>query len=108
MLENNVNNFSEGKQSPIDIKTETTGYHIIEEVEDNAIRRIYVQKKALKCHAAKLKQMFNYELKEANDEKVAQKEAKDQFFDLQKCIDKTVLKLATLKSSAHLNMQWLR
>ena len=42
---------SEGNKSPVDLKTETKGDGSIEEIEDNAIRIIYVQSKALKGFA---------------------------------------------------------
>ena len=61
---------------------------------------------ALKVHAEKFTEKLNYALKEANDAKLAQKEEKDQVFDLKERIKKK-LKLATLKISARLNMQRL-
>uniref|UniRef100_A0A7S4JL07 Uncharacterized protein n=1 Tax=Odontella aurita TaxID=265563 RepID=A0A7S4JL07_9STRA len=42
--------------------------------------------------------------KEATDAKVAQEEEKDQVLDLQARMDKTILQLATLKSSTRVNM----
>ena len=45
---------------------------------------------------------------EANYVKLAQKEEKDQVLDLQELTDKNILKLATLKISARLNMQQRR
>ena len=62
---------------------------------------------ALKGHAENFTEKLNYALKEANDEKLAQKEEKDQVFDLKERMKKK-LKLATLKISARLNMQRLR
>ena len=59
----------------------------------------------MNVHAAKLKEKLNYSLKEVKYEKLAQKEEKDQVIDLQEHMDKTFLKLSTLKSSACLNMQ---
>ena len=44
---------------------------------------IYVQSKALKGHAEKLKEKLNYSLKEANDEKNDHKEEREQVIDLQ-------------------------
>ena len=73
MLETNENNFSKENKAHIDLKTETEGYDIREEIEDNAIRMISVQRKALEVHAAKFKEKLNYELKEANDAKPPQK-----------------------------------
>ena len=69
---------------------------------------IYVQNKALKGYAEKLKEKLNYALKEANDAKLAQKEEKYQVLDFQERTDKTILKLATPKSSARLNIQRLK
>ena len=54
------------------------------------------------------KKKLNYALKEANNEKLAQKEEKHQYLNAQEQMGKKILKLATLKSFAHLNMQWLR
>ena len=51
---------------------------------------------------------MNYLLKKANDAKLAHKEENDQWLDLKELMDKTILKLATLKSSTRLNMQQLR
>ena len=39
-------------------------------MEDNVIRTISVQSKALKGHEEKLKEAFNFSLREANDEKL--------------------------------------
>ena len=61
----------------------------------------------MKGHAGKLKGRFNYALKEDNDEKLDQKEYKYQVLDLQECMDKTIVKLETLKISARLNIQKL-
>ena len=82
MLEINVNKFSEEKKYHVELKIETKGNDIREEIKDNTIRRIYVQSNALKDHEAKSKEKFNYALKEANDAKLAQKEEKDQGLDL--------------------------
>ena len=46
----------------------------------------------------------NSATKEANDTELAHKEEKSQVFDLKYHMDKTILKIATLKRSAHLNM----
>ena len=104
MLETNVNNFSEGGGSYRNLWTETKGDDIREEVQDKSRRIISFQNKALKCHAEKLKENFNYALKEANYSKLSQKEEKYQVLGLQECMDKTILKLATLKISTHFNM----
>ena len=47
---------------------------------------------------------MNYALKEANDKKLDQKYKRDQVLDLQERMDKRIVKLANLKSSAGLNM----
>ena len=70
MLETNVNNFSEENKYQVDLKTETKGYYARKEIEDNAIRIISTQRKALKCHVEKLKEKLNYAFKEANDAKL--------------------------------------
>ena len=69
---------------------------------------ISVQSKALNGHAEKLKGVFTYALKEANDVNMDQKEEKNQFLNLQERMGQIILKLATLKISARLNVQWLR
>ena len=46
-------------------------------------------------------------MKQANNEKLAQKQENDGVIDLQERMDKIILKVATLKSSARLNMQQL-
>ena len=51
---------------------------------------------------------MNYVLKEANDEKLDQKEWKDKVINLQKQMGKTTLKLGTLKISDSLNMKRLK
>ena len=51
---------------------------------------------------------MNQALKEDIDVKLAQREERDQVLDLQEYMDKTILKLSTLKSSTRLNMQQLR
>ena len=51
---------------------------------------------------------MNYSLKEANDEKLYQKEERDQVLDMQELMGKQILKLATLKISSRFNMQQLR
>ena len=61
------------KKASVDLKIETKGYYTREEVKDNKIRRISVQRKALKGHAANLKEKLNYALKEADDAKLSQK-----------------------------------
>ena len=76
MLETNVNNFSEENKAHVNLQTETKGDEIREEIDDNAIRIISVQSKALKGHAAKLKEKLKCALKEANDAKLAQKEVR--------------------------------
>ena len=48
---------------------------------------------------------MNYELKEENDAKLAQKEDNDKVLDLKEHMDKTFLKISTLKSSTHFIMQ---
>ena len=73
MLETNLNNFPEEKKYRVDLKTETEGDDIREEIKDNTIRRIYVQRKSLKGPTVNLKEKLNYTLKEANDEKLSQK-----------------------------------
>ena len=62
-----------GGEYHIDLEIETKGDNTREEIEDNAIRMISVQRKALEVHAAKFKEKLNYELKEANDAKPPQK-----------------------------------
>ena len=44
-----------------------------------------------------------YALKEANDEKLDQKEVKEQALNAQEQIGRTIVKLSTLKTSAGLN-----
>ena len=46
-------------------------------------------------------------MKQANNEKLAQKQENDGVLDLQERMDKIILKVATLKSFARLNMQQL-
>ena len=75
---------------------------------DNTLRIIYVQSKALKGHVEKSKEDLNCALKEANDVKPEQGKEKNQVIDLQARMYKTVLNLATLKSSTRSNMQKLR
>ena len=74
MLETNVNNFLDEKKSRVYLKVETKVDDIREKIEDNAIRIIYVQIKALKFHAEKLKEKLNYALKEVNYVKLDKKE----------------------------------
>ena len=69
---------------------------------------IYIKSKALEGHAEKLKEELNYALNKANDEKIAQKQEQYQRIYLQEYMEKTILKLATLTSSTHFNMQWMR
>ena len=52
-----------------------------------------------------MKEKCNYELNEANDAKLAQKQKRDQVLHLYTRMDKKILKLTTLKSFARLNMQ---
>ena len=59
----------------------------------------------MKVHAEKLKEKFNYALKEANDEKLDQKEGKYQVLNAQEWMVKTILKPSTLKSSTPFHMQ---
>ena len=66
---------------------------------------ISVQSKALKVHAEKSKEKFTYELKEANDGNLDQKEEKNKFINLKGKMGKIILKIATLKISACLNIQ---
>ena len=51
MLETNINNFSEENRVRIHLKTRNKGDYIREEIEDNAIKKISLQNKALKGHA---------------------------------------------------------
>ena len=51
MLEINVNKFSEENKYHVELKTETKGDYIREEIKDNIIRKIYIQRNALKGHA---------------------------------------------------------
>ena len=51
---------------------------------------------------------MNYALKEANDTKLYQKKEKERVLYLQEKMGKTILKLATLKNSARLNMKQIR
>ena len=76
MLNTHVNNFSEVGEAHVYLKTETKGYNIKEAIENNAIRIISVQSKALKVHTAKLKEKSNCAPKEADDAKLDQKEEK--------------------------------
>ena len=108
MLEINVNDFLEESKSHIYLKTEIKGYYIREETKDNTIRIIYDQSKALKGHVEKLKENFNYALKEAKNEKMSRKAEKDQVINSREQMGKTILKLATLNRSICLNMQQLR
>ena len=71
MFETNLNNFSEGNKSQVDLKKQKPKNDIREEIKYTAIRIIYFQSKALKVHAEKLKENLNYALKEANDSKLA-------------------------------------
>ena len=107
MLETNEHNFSEENKAQVHFKTETKGDDIREEIEDNAIR-FFFQSKTLKVHAEKLKEDLTYALKEANGEKIYQKEEKYQVLELQEYMGKIIFKLVTLKSSTCLNMQRLR
>ena len=62
----------------------------------------------MKGHAEKFNEKLNYALKEANYTKLVQKEEKDKVLDLKEKMEKTILKIATLKSYTRLNMQQLR
>ena len=104
MLGTSLSNFSERKNH-LELKTETKGDDIKEEIKYHKIRIISFQNKALKGHAEHLKENFNCALKEANNAKLSQKEEKDVVLDLQKRMEKATPKLATLKSSIYLNMQ---
>ena len=108
VLEINVNDFLEESKSHIYLKTEIKGYYIREETKDNTIRIIYDQSKALKGHVEKLKENFNYALKEAKNEKMSRKAEKDQVINSREQMGKTILKLATLKIYDGFNIQWLR
>ena len=108
MLETNVNNLSDGNKSHVYIKTETKGDDIRKEIKDNAIRIISVQSKSLEGHAEKVKENLNCVMKEYNFEKLDHKEEKDQGINAEERMVKTILKLATLKSSFRFNMQLLR
>ena len=55
MLETNVKNSLEENRAHIDLNLETKEDDTIVEIRDNAIRIIYVQRKALKGHAETLK-----------------------------------------------------
>ena len=55
MLKTNVDNFPEENKAHIYLKIETKGYDIRIYIRDNAIRIFYVQCKALKGRAEKLK-----------------------------------------------------
>ena len=79
-----------------------------EEIKDYAMKIISVKSKALKGHAEKLSENFNYALKQANDVKLAHKQQRDQVIYFQERMDKTILKLSTLNSFARLNMKILR
>ena len=108
ILETNVNNFSEEQKSYIDLKTEAKGDDIIEEIEDNTIIKTSIQNKSLKGRAENLKKTFKYALKEANDKKIQRKSKRTKCLIWKKCTDKTIIKLATLKSSVCLNIWKLR
>ena len=69
---------------------------------------ISVQIKALKVHAEKFKSNYTYEIKEADDGNLDQKEEKNQLLNFQERMGKIILKLATLKISFRLNIQWMR
>ena len=71
-----MNKLSEENKAHVDLKTDIKSYDTSEQVNDNAMGIISVQSKESKCHAEKLKENLNYTLKEANDEKMAQKEDK--------------------------------
>ena len=97
-------NFRENK-SHVYLKTETKGDDIREKIKDNKIIMISVKSKAVKGHAAKLKEKFTYALKESNYGNMDHKEEKNQFINLQKRMGKIIIKLATLKISVCLNIQ---
>ena len=50
---------------------------------------------------------MNYSLKEDNDSKLSHKDEKYKVIDLKDHMEKKILKIATLKISARLNMHWL-
>ena len=58
----------------------------------------------MKEYAEKSKEKLNYALKRDNGAKLVQKERKDQVLDYQELM-KEITKIATLKSSACLNIQ---
>ena len=62
----------------------------------------------MKGHAEKLEEKFTYVLKEANDVNQNQKEENNQLINLKQQMGKIILRLATLKISAHFNIQWMR
>ena len=61
----------------------------------------------MKGHTKKLNEKLNYTLKEGNDGKLDQKEEKGKVLDLKERMDKTILKITTLKRYACLNIQRL-
>ena len=63
MLDTNVKIVSEENKYHVDLKTQTKGNDIREEIKDNSIRIISVQSKELKGHAEKLKEELNYVMK---------------------------------------------
>ena len=55
-----------------------------------------------------MKEKLNYALKKADYEKLAPEKENDHVLDLKEQMDKTILKLATLKNSDNLNIEQLR
>ena len=103
-----MNNFSEENKFNVELKTETKRYDTREEMKDNAIQTIYVLRKALGVNAKRMKEKLNYALKKADYEKLAPEKENDHVLDLKEQMDKTILKLATLKNSDNLNIEQLR
>ena len=77
-------------------------------MEYNAIRIISVQSKVLKGHITKMRENLNYALKEANGEKLTQKNIKYQVLDLQERMDITILRISALQNSTSFNMHQLK
>ena len=90
MLETNINKISKENKAQVDLKTETKGDYIKEDIKYNEIRIIYFQIKALKAQK-KLKITLNYALKEDNYAKLVHKEEKNQALGFQEPMDKTIL-----------------
>ena len=77
-------------------------------IKDSAIRIISVQREALKSHAKKLAEKFNYTLKEATYAKLSQKEEKITSDWFARTHGQNNPKLAMVKRSSRLNTQWPR